>query len=1389
MKNFLFASLLLTAMTMSGQVVDWANCNDLSDEFSIAELKDNMVLSYDLLREAEGKRIACMVTSNTDIPADQAEVILEAHRVFGEFSKAGFQLLLDENHSVYGTLFGETSGIYEGDYSKFEYMLPSDADLSGKNSVFDGEESVLIPEGVYDYMLVYPTQEGNYFVHGDFAKGNDFEFKGGYSYCFIVEYDSYLIEGYETYDATAKLFAPVDLAIDALHLPANSMDMTAEERISIDIINRGSSAASRFAIWYRIGDNEMVSERYNKSIEAGDTITHTFRMPVDLSAEQLYEVTAGVTLEGDLIPLNNTISGKCNHMPLYQLPYFCDFSTQGYDGIDYFWTVVDANNDGATWRYGEYSKGVDMTPGVPSCTGPRGVDYGDDYLISVPLYMNEGSNHIIFHSCCVNNTKMEHLEVLYGASTDYTQMQTLASYDVTSTEWHRHAINFDVAESGVYYIAFKAASYNGYNVFVDDVTVGAGFYEVTPQLRVDKVVLPYSNCDLSDQSRVGAIVTNEGTAPTSTFTLIYTIDKQEPVSQLFTDVLAPYESRTYYFDQTADFSEVGEYEVLVEGTCATEIEGAQVGIVFNYEPITNLPLTTNFITGENYDGYWTEMTPGSWERDEMFGVFSSDKSGLENGLLTRCFALTNPVRIKLQYAKAGWEVGRIYVAYGKADAHPSTYTKVFEDNDVSKNGLEIEFDVPITVPDNYSFIIVNESDEYTGISLGTIVISELLPCDLRLLTVESPLSYNTPLAQFAEEMVVNAVVVNRGSLAMSGVKAMLYQDDVLLGTTTENVEVASCDTVRVPVKVKFAEPAVGDVLSLSISVEAIAPDEYEADNVYKMRKVIVSDTIMAHESVATPAQGLGATGQPISLGNIYELAATDELSSVSVGWVEINESMSPLEQTKVAIAIYEVVSPDRVGRKLYYKEYERGFGGWTTYQLEPMKLPTGRYLFAVEQLEVYNMGLGAHAESKAECYHNNNGVLVRNPGGTLLIRPNFAQDAIAYNHDVAPVGIVTPVKKADLYTSDETIAVRVRNFGMMSAEFDLQCTINEYSFSRQLSLLPFEEVDVCFEHIDMSAVGDYVVAVTTALSNDENTSNDFFTETLVSVEESNPYVMNFEACYDFDAAPDQFNPRWRTVDRVGAFTDYFWKYNHPYRGEAVGFIAFNPEQTVPVVDDSDLPGFRPHSGQRFGAAFCLGYGAPVDTCDVWLISPKLALSTNSSLELYVKTRLLETLEAKLEPYRLLISDTDDAFDSFKVLGDNIRLAPQEDWQLVTVDLKEYDNKEVYVAVQYVGVMLENVCLMVDDIRVKGDGIDGVSSTMGDVANVSYNAYNEVLTATASEGIIGMSIYNMQGQVVYTAHVDYSNQYRVSVAGYAPGVYIARVSTTTGCTTYKFIVGQ
>ena len=141
--------------------------------------------------------------------------------------------------------------------------------------------------------------------------------------------------------------------------------------------------------------------------------------------------------------------------------------------------------------------------------------------------------------------------------------------------------------------------------------------------------------------------------------------------------------------------------------------------------------------------------------------------------------------------------------------------------------------------------------------------------------------------------------------------------------------------------------------------------------------------------------------------------------------------------------------------------------------------------------------------------------------------------------------------------------------------------------------------------------------------------------------------------------------------------------------------------------DNGFEGFYPHSGERFGAAFSLAWGEHGYTAsDTWLISPQLQLSTNSTLELYVKTRMLEFYGAELEKYRVLISDTDDDFDSFVVLGDEVREAPV-DWTKVEIDLSAYDNKQVYVAIQYIGQYLSNVVLMVDDIQITGDGIGGV----------------------------------------------------------------------------------
>ena len=203
----------------------------------------------------------------------------------------------------------------------------------------------------------------------------------------------------------------------------------------------------------------------------------------------------------------------------------------------------------------------------------------------------------------------------------------------------------------------------------------------------------------------------------------------------------------------------------------------------------------------------------------------------------------------------------------------------------------------------------------------------------------------------------------------------------------------------------------------------------------------------------------------------------------------------------------------------------------------------------------------------------------------MSIRATFNSELAVYEKDAAVIKFTAPVKDATLFSENETISVLVKNKGYVNADVPVRLTVNGTDYDAEVSLYPYEEKVVDFENINMKEVGDYVAVAKILLEGDENADNDELTKTFTSVEEANPYIMDFESCYDFDAAPDVFNPRWTTVDRNGPTTDYYWMFEHQYRGEAVGFIAFNPESTKPAMTEELLPGFTPHSGSASWEAF------------------------------------------------------------------------------------------------------------------------------------------------------------------------------------------------------------
>ena len=112
----------------------------------------------------------------------------------------GYQMLLDKNHTTFGTVIPEEGALTTSDnnssveelYANFEYKIPNnaDGDLNTSNFVSRNSVTISIPAGMYDWCITNPTPgdrvwiaSGNGNVGG---RQNDFVFEPGKHYTFTV---------------------------------------------------------------------------------------------------------------------------------------------------------------------------------------------------------------------------------------------------------------------------------------------------------------------------------------------------------------------------------------------------------------------------------------------------------------------------------------------------------------------------------------------------------------------------------------------------------------------------------------------------------------------------------------------------------------------------------------------------------------------------------------------------------------------------------------------------------------------------------------------------------------------------------------------------------------------------------------------------------------------------------------------------------------------------------------------------------------------------------------------------------------------------------------------------------------------------------------------------
>ena len=744
---------------------------------------------------------------------------------------------------------------------------------------------------------------------------------------------------------------------------------------------------------------------------------------------------------------------------VYQLPFTEDF---GYDSStpDEFlirWNEIKDDVTSISVSYHFMEPSVDGFFGcLEFSNGFTTPGIADTYIITKnPIKIQKtGMHHISFflrnYGDAGNTGSMR---VLYGNSPNPVEMEVLADYPVMSEEeWDVFYISFDITSIGNYYFAFNSYTsvpdYGFNTLYLDNIVIDKGEFEPKPDIRFIKILNLHTSCDLPIEGAIGAEIINMGTGPLSEFTLSYQIGDSSPIIQIFTDPVEITKTITVYFNETADFSNIGDYNIKFAASAPSEVNIANNEAEVNIKhvlPITSLPFIVDFSNAEDFNYWHSGRADGSgWSMNYENGsydtkdpvAFSWEQKELNAPLVSGCFTLEpGTYRFSYRYKSGVRDSGftfapSFYIAYGKSGTDPLTFERVKFHEGAFTYYQIVEDDVFITIhePGEYVFAFITHDryitvwDDSALFQLYGTSLSYQSSHDFIIKGIGSPgFARLTPKYQIAEtEKTFTAVLQNKGNTANeSGNIKLLFNNNEIANQDFSFTETA--ETISVELKPVFGNLSAGPLgLKFEASITGGISKELE---ILKT----VSDTIYAWDNIDGGFDdGFSVLIVGAGIGLIYELEKPDILTSITVGFAWHPDYPGNVFTT---LAVYEVNENYEIGRMIFEKEVARTSGNNTvgiTYDVPDIELQPGKYFFEVRQTDdrwllyiAYDSDINGHV-----WYNNsmeNEFYKLETLYGYIHVRPNFGNP---------PVGVSTE-KVSDsqltLYPNPARDELRVEN--------------------------------------------------------------------------------------------------------------------------------------------------------------------------------------------------------------------------------------------------------------------------------------------------------------------------------------------------------------------------
>lgn len=1315
-----------------------------------------------------------------ELTDEQARIIFEIHDIYG--TGIGAQLLFDADHDIWGGTLAENDDTFPQEaYTEFEYTVPEQENpVFGQTDVLvDGIDTIVIPAGTYDYVCVLPMNEGLVIVHhqGSSLKENDFVFEGGNTYRFRVE----LVYDELGWGNQPQLFLqiPYDMGLDSLKLPESGMDLSDNETISVYVSNRGKETVSSYDLCYRIGEDAVVRESCRQELLEGEGMWYSFAAKADFSSEGKHRVSCWVEYGKDMDRSNDTVSGICFHPGIAEVPYHYDFVSE--EDFSFDWLTIDANQDQRCWEW----KDLEDTTKIDGAAGIY-MSYGkaDDYLVSGAIRLKKGKNYISFQISGIETTGSNpgEMEVWYGKSREIADMVKLDSFSVHTVKWRLRAIQLDEEKEEVYYFAFRARSQSSSYLQLDNILVDAGTFDFVPEPEIEDLLLPVSNCNLSDQVHVGVSVANVGMGQTDTLTFVLSVDGSEVAAERAVCPIGMDEVYDYYFDHAIDLSGEGTYDISVE----VGYKGDDISLqksVSNFPPVL-LPAETEFGLQESVSAMWNELEPGSWRMgmSEYFTI----AVGLQNALVSRCMSLSEGFyQIDFSCRSSNYENGSFTLLIGKAGCELSELDTLFHDEQIPYDEWRYyEKDVRIDEPGEYNIWIVN--DRSCGLCLNSFGFRTVYDYDVELVSAFSDIAAYTPFQHTKGQKAYTVLLRNIGLKTVTGSGLSLFAGEKKQFSVGKAFSLEPGEEKRIDFYGSLSVDEC-DTIRLHVEVEADQEDGDLSNNRRDLKQIVITDTVMAMENMRY-GTGIGQNDTECGFGNIFSLSETDTLTAVEVG---LAFDMSGQLDNHLKIGVFKLKEgSNEIDYQIYSLPVLRPLGG-RIYRYEmpyARVLEAGRYYVEVYQQSACNAMVMSEVDENSRCFmRQGDSLFEMDVNLSLLIRAVLNEGYPVKVSDVSVNGFVSPSVDSALFSKNEKLEVEVENRGASLAEnIVLNCSGQGNGAEKAFSLRPYEKTTVDLGVADLYAAGDYSFRVEAVLEGDEDLSNNVLEKVFHTYEIEDRGFLDFELCQDFDTGT--FNREWKSVKFSDAeSTDGLWGFVYPYIGEPVGFMAFNVDAVEKEISGAsiDIPGnMKPYEGKRSGVVFTDEH--TTGTSDVWLISPKMKLGSEARIELYALSSEKQTASSEMEPFQIWVSETDAEKESFEKVGDLLR-APFE-WTEFTQDLSAYAGKEVYVGIQYLGEPLKNFFLMLDNIRITtGLSVSDPMPVSDDWDVKAFVSNGRKILLTGTSPVVGVEIFDLRGTRVYENRAIRGVRVEIDASEFSGGLYLCRVRTEAGVKSVKVVL--